>query len=87
MSRKLTDRNMAALSGHFPVGKVMKFAEIVAAIGGILSLVFVGFQLNEGNKEARAATVQASIDSGLSLMSCIGPPVTAMSGNATGSPR
>ena len=38
-------------------------AEMNAAIGVILSLIFVGLQLNEGNRETRAATVQAATDS------------------------
>ncbi len=37
-------------------------AEIVAAIGVIISLTFVGLQINEGNQETRAATVQAASD-------------------------
>jgi hypothetical protein len=37
-------------------------AEIVAAVGVILSLIFVGLQINEGNKETRAATMQAALD-------------------------
>ncbi len=38
-------------------------AEIIAAIGVILSLLFVGFQIQDGNRETVAATVQASLDS------------------------
>ena len=37
-------------------------AEIIAAIGVILSLIFVGLQINEGNQETRAATIQAASD-------------------------
>jgi hypothetical protein len=37
-------------------------AEIIAAIGVIFSLIFVGLQINEGNQEARAATIQAASD-------------------------
>jgi len=37
-------------------------AEIIAAIGVILSLIFVGLQINEGNQETRAATMQAASD-------------------------
>ena len=32
--------------------------EIVASVGVVLSLVFAGIQLNEGNRETRAVTVQ-----------------------------
>ena len=38
-------------------------AEIIAAIGVILSLLFVGFQIQDGNRERIAATIQASLDS------------------------
>jgi hypothetical protein len=37
-------------------------SEIIAAIGVIFSLIFVGLQLNEGNQETRAATIQAASD-------------------------
>ena len=37
-------------------------AEIIAAIGVIFSLIFVGLQINEGNQETRAATIQAASD-------------------------
>jgi len=37
-------------------------AEIIAAVGVILSLIFVGLQISEGNQETRAATVQAAAD-------------------------
>ena len=38
-------------------------AEIIASVGVILSLIFVGLQINDGNRETRAATIQASLDS------------------------
>jgi len=44
-------------------------AEIVAAIGVILSLLFVGFQIKDGNREIRAATLQATLDSEMALQS------------------
>ena len=37
-------------------------AEIVAAVGVILSLIFVGLQISEGNQETRAASIQAASD-------------------------
>ena len=36
-------------------------AEIIAAIGVVFSLIFVGLQINEGNQETRAATIQAAV--------------------------
>jgi hypothetical protein len=38
-------------------------AEIIAAVGVILSLIFVGLQISEGNQETRAAFIQAASDS------------------------
>jgi hypothetical protein len=37
-------------------------AEIVAAIGVMFSLIFVGLQINDSNDETRAATIQAVAD-------------------------
>ena len=42
---------------------IASLAEIVASIGVVLSLIFVGFQISDANNEARAATIQASADS------------------------
>ena len=44
-------------------------AEMIAAIGVILSLIFIGMQINEGNREARAATLQAANDSEMFMQS------------------
>jgi hypothetical protein len=44
------------------LSEMASVAEIIAAIGVILSLIFVGLQINEGNLETRAATIQASAD-------------------------
>lgn len=43
-------------------------AEIVAAIGVIFSLIFVGIQVSEGNLEMRAATIQAATDAEASMV-------------------
>ena len=40
------------------LSELASIAEITAAIGVIVSLVFVGFQLDEANRETRAAAVQ-----------------------------
>jgi len=45
------------------LAKWASVAEIAAAVGVIFSLIFVGVQINEGNKESRAATQQAISDS------------------------
>jgi len=37
-------------------------AEIAAAFGVILSLLFVGLQIKEGNEETRASTMQAALE-------------------------
>jgi hypothetical protein len=44
-------------------------AEIIAAVGVILSLVFVGLQIEDGNRETRAATLQAAADSEMFMQS------------------
>ncbi len=44
-------------------------AEIIGAAGVILSLIFVGVQLGEGNRETRVATLQAGTDSEMILLS------------------
>jgi hypothetical protein len=44
---------------------IASIAEIMASICVVLSLVFVGLQINEGNRETRAATAHALIDSEL----------------------
>ena len=46
-------------------------AEIVAAFGVILSLMFVGFQIRDGNRETVAATMQAALDSEIHFQSTI----------------
>ena len=51
------------------LSKWASIAEIIAAIGVILGLVFVGLQIEENNLETRAATIQASSDSQIELMS------------------
>lgn len=48
---------------------VASIAEIIASVGVIVSLIFVGLQISEGNKETRAATIQSASDSQLFLMS------------------
>jgi len=42
--------------------KWASIAELIAGVGVILSLIFVGLQINEGNRETRAATLQAATD-------------------------
>ena len=44
-------------------------AEVIAAVGVIVSLVFVGYQIKDGNQEARAATLQAASDSEMFVQS------------------
>ena len=51
------------------LSKWTSISEMAAAVGVILSLVFVGLQINEGNRETRAATLQSATDSEMSLQS------------------
>ena len=43
--------------------KLANYAEIIGSTAVVLSLIFVGLQLNEGNRETRAATIQLSLKS------------------------
>ena len=38
-------------------------AEILGAAAVVVSLLFVGFQINDGNRETRAARIQSALDS------------------------
>jgi len=51
------------------LSELASVAEVVAAIGVILSLLFVGYQIKDGNRETRAATLQATLDSEMALQS------------------
>ena len=43
-------------------------AELLAALGVIISLIFVGVQVRKSNAEARAATMQATTDTEMSMI-------------------
>ena len=47
---------------------IAAIAELLAAIGVIVSLIFVGLQVKKSNAEARAATMQATTDTEMSMM-------------------
>ena len=51
------------------LSKWTSISEMTAAIGVILSLVFVGLQINEGNRETRAAILQSANDSEMFMQS------------------
>jgi hypothetical protein len=44
------------------LSELASIAEIIAALGVILSLLFVGSQIQDGNREVRAATLQKTLD-------------------------
>ena len=48
--------------------KLANYAEIIGSTAVVLSLIFVGLQLNEGNREARAATTQAALQSEMDMV-------------------
>ena len=48
--------------------KLANYAEIIASIAVVLSLIFVGLQLNEGNRETRAATTQVALQSEMDML-------------------
>lgn len=52
--------------------KLQEYALVAEILGGlaiVISLLFVGFQISDGNREARAATKQAVVDSEMFLQS------------------
>ena len=51
------------------LSKWASIAEMIAATGVILSLIFVGLQINDENRETRAATLQAANDSEMFMQS------------------
>jgi hypothetical protein len=50
------------------LSELASVAEIVASIGVILTLIFVGLELNEGNREARASTTQLVIKTEMDMV-------------------
>lgn len=44
-------------------------AEIIGALAIVISLVFVGLQINDSNREARAATTQSVLDAEIAFQS------------------
>lgn len=50
------------------LSEVASIAEIIASIGVIATLVFVGVELSEGNRETRAATNQLIIKSEMDMV-------------------
>jgi len=49
------------------MSELASVAEVVAAIGVILSLLFAGFQIKDRTRETRAATLQLTLDSEIAL--------------------
>ena len=52
---------------RFNLSVAASIAEIAASVGVLLSLIFVGTQIRDGNRETRAATIQAALDSEMFL--------------------
>jgi hypothetical protein len=46
-------------------------AEVLGALAIVISLIFVGMQISDGNRETRAATVQSALDSEMAFQSAI----------------
>ena len=51
------------------LANVADIADLLAAVGVIVSLIYVGYQLKETRKTGRAATAQARTDLGVQLIS------------------
>jgi hypothetical protein len=50
------------------LSELASIAEIIASIGVILTLIFVGLELSEGNREARATTTQLVIKAEMDMV-------------------
>jgi hypothetical protein len=44
-------------------------AEVLGAVAIVVSLIFVGMQISDGNRETRAATVQSALDAEMAFQS------------------
>jgi hypothetical protein len=51
------------------LGNLADIADLLAAVGVIVSLIYVGYQVRETRTAARAATAQARTDLGVTLIS------------------
>jgi hypothetical protein len=61
-------------------------AEVLGAIAVVVSLLFVGFQIGEGNREARATRVQAALDSEMVFQAAILREASVWEKIVTGAP-
>ena len=53
------------------LSELASLAEIIASIGVVLSLIFVGFQVSEATRETRAATLRSAADSELFMAATV----------------
>ena len=53
------------------LSELASIAEIIASIGVILTLIFVGLELNEGNREARATTTQLVFNAEMDMVAVL----------------
>ena len=70
----------------FKLSEWASIAEILGAIAIVISLLFVGFQISDSNREARAATVQAALDSEMAFQAEIARYASIWEKVATGMP-
>jgi hypothetical protein len=68
MSHAIHQSSLAEADMKSKLPEIASIAEVVASVGVILSLIFVGFELNEGNRETRAATSQMVIQSEMDMV-------------------
>ena len=61
-------------------------AEILGAAAIVISLIFVGLQISEGNRETRAASTQTALDSEMLLQATVLAHVDTWEKLATGVP-
>ena len=66
--------------------KLADYAEVIGSIAVVLSLLFVGMQVSGGNRVARAATIQASLQSEMDMMHAMAEHAGAWDKVLTGEP-
>ncbi len=61
-------------------------AEIIGTTAVVLSLIFVGVQIRDGNREARATTIQSTLNSEMELIAILTENASTWDKVITGAP-
>ncbi len=68
------------------LSNLASIAEITASIGVIFSLIFVGFEISDSTREARAATIQSALNSEMNMISVMVDHASTWNDVVTGAP-